>query len=86
MGSSSACLCSPLSWSLSFSTSAPPPSPHVVLFLGCHGEAHVESGSGGWSGGSREGVSWLGWFLYARWWLRVHEAKRVPAQRQFLVK
>ena len=87
MGGSSTCLCSPLSWvSLSFTTSAPPPPPpHVVLFLGCCGEAHVESWSGGWHGASREGVSWLGWLLYARRWLRVNEAKRLPAQRWFLV-
>ena len=63
-----------------------PTTPHVVLFLGRCGEARVESGSGGWSGGSREGVSWLGWLLCASRWLRAVEAKRLPAQRRFLVK
>ena len=82
MGGSSTHLCSPLSWSLSFTTSAPC---HVVLFLGHRGEAHLESWSGGWHRGSREGVLWLGWFLCAHWWLRVSEANRLPAQRWFLV-
>ena len=76
MAASSARLCSPLSWSLS-------PSP--PLFLGHCGEALVESWSGGWHGGSREGVSWLGWLLCAHRWLRVGETKRFPAERWFLV-
>ena len=83
MGGSSTRLCSPLSWSLSFATSAP--THHVVLFLGHHGEARVESWSGWWHGGSREGLLWQGWLLCAHWWLRVGEAKRFPAQRRFLV-
>ena len=87
MGGSSTCLCSSFSWSLSFATSAHPPTPHhhVVLFLGCRGEAPVESWSGGWHRRSREGMSWLGWLLCAHWWLRVDEAKRLPTQRWFLV-
>ena len=87
MGNSSTHLCSPLSWSPSFTTSARPSSlpHHVVLFLGHRGEACVESWLGGWHRGSREGVSWLSWLLCACWWLRVSEAKRLPAQRRFLV-
>ena len=83
MGGSSACLCSPLSWSLSFTTSVP--TCYVVLFLGRRGEACMESWSGGWHRESQEGVSWLGWLLCAHWWLRVDEAKRLPTQRWFLV-